>query len=110
MRQRSANASSSNRRTQELQAQWRAKHGFGARKKSIWMAKLAPIEGRQDKANFVRAPLRLQEVVCTLFLAARSLPLGEARHRFFRFLFAINVPRDGGPPLLRQSKQIHSAC
>lgn len=57
----------------------------------------------QDKANFVRASLRSQEVVCTFFFAARRFPIGEARRRFFRFLFAINVPRDGRPPLLRQS-------
>jgi hypothetical protein len=36
----------------------------------------------QDKANFVRASLRLQEVVCTLFFAARSDPTGGARRRF----------------------------
>jgi hypothetical protein len=71
---------------------------------------VSAIERLQDKANFVRASLRLQGVVCTLFFAARSYPIGEARRRFLRFLFAINVPRDGGPPLLRQSKQIHSAC
>jgi hypothetical protein len=63
----------------------------------------------QDKANFVRASLRLQEVVCTLFLATRSYPTSEARRRFFRFFIAINVPRDGGSPLLRQSTQIQSA-
>jgi hypothetical protein len=38
--------------------------------------------GRRDKANFVRASLRLQEVVCTLFFAARSDPTGGARRRF----------------------------
>jgi hypothetical protein len=76
------------------------KHGFGERKKRLVVGKLGAVEGSQDKANFVRASRRLQEVVCTLFFAARSFPISEARRRFSRFLFAINVPRDGGPPLL----------
>jgi hypothetical protein len=41
------------------------------------------LERLQDKANFVRASLRLQEVVCTLFSAARSCPTSEGRRRFF---------------------------
>ena len=39
----------------------------------------------QDKANFVRSPLGLQEVVCTLFFVARSRPTSRARRRFFPF-------------------------
>jgi hypothetical protein len=79
---------------------------FRRAEKWIAVGKLAAVERLerlQDKANFVRASLRLQEVVCTLFFAARSFRVGEARRRFFRFHFSINVPRDGGPPLLRQS-------
>ena len=78
------------------------KHGFGERKKRLVVGKLGAVEGSQDKANVVRASRRLQEVVCTLFFAARIFQISEARRRFSRFLFAINVPRDGGPPLLTQ--------
>ena len=50
-------------------------------KRTIAIGKLAAIEGWQDKANFVRASRRLQEIVCTLFFAARSYQIGEARRR-----------------------------
>jgi hypothetical protein len=83
-------------------------HGFGGGKYRSVEQRLDARLGRQDKANFVRASLRLQEFVCTLFFAARSYPTSEARRRFFRFFIAINVPRDGGSPLLRQGTQIQS--
>ena len=57
-------------------------HCFAEGKKSIAIGKLGVVKGSQDKANFVRAPLRLQEIVCTLFSAARSFPINGARRRF----------------------------
>ena len=87
-----------------------ARNTVSRKEKSLVIGKLGAVGGSHDKANFVRASLRLQEGVCTLLFAARSYPIGEARRRFFRFLFAINVPRDGSPPLLRQGTQIHFAC
>jgi hypothetical protein len=49
---------------------------FRRRGKLIAIGKLLAVEGSQDKVNFVRASRRLQEVVCTLFFAARSYPIG----------------------------------
>jgi hypothetical protein len=49
---------------------------FRRREKLIAIGKLLAVEGSQDKVNFVRASRRLQEVVCTLFFAARSYPIG----------------------------------
>jgi hypothetical protein len=81
---------------------------FRRTEKRLVVGKLGAVEGSQDKANFVRASRRLQEVVCTLLFAARSFPISEARRRFSRLLFAINVPRDGGPPLLKLNTESRS--
>ena len=66
--------------------------------------KLAAIEGRRDKSAASRA------LIVVVGVEVKETSQESACCRFFRFLFAINVPRDGGPPLLRQSKQIHAAC
>ena len=60
---------------------------FRRREQLIAIRKLRIVEGSQDKANFVRSPLRSQEVVCTLFFVARSKPTSRARRRFFPFSY-----------------------